>query len=286
MEKPFLKKANVLIAAIFSLSICVVGYYVSNQSQYKQRVAYASSAQAKEEAELNDLEKQINEFYTNDNKELLKEDSTLSEAAKLKSKVDNIKVSATDFQIKEESVPEEMKNIAKEKKVLANDLVNISDKLHIQDQVEQLFTKKLPNWQKFEDTVVIKDELKNEEINDINENLGFFSEDQWLELVKSYLTSASEQVQEINDIQQKLTKYQNEELSYEQYLTLAEQIEQVRNPKQQDEFKKAADELGERFGVSTDDIVAENAEGSTTADETTSSDEQGLPIEQEETAAY
>lgn len=286
MEKPFLKKANVLIAAIFSLSICVVGYYVSNQRQYKQRVAYASSAQAKEEAELNDLEKQINEFYTNDNKELLKEDSTLSEAAKLKTKVDNIKVSATDFQIKEESVPEEMKNIAKEKKVLANDLVNISDKLHIQDQVEQLFTKKLPNWQKFEDTVVIKDELKNEEINDINENLGFFSEDQWLELVKSYLTSASEQVQEINDIQQKLTKYQNEELSYEQYLTLAEQIEQVRNPKQQDEFKKAADELGERFGVSTDDIVAENAEGSTTADETTSSDEQGLPIEQEETAAY
>ncbi|MCF1585829.1 hypothetical protein LQF60_09625 [Tetragenococcus koreensis] len=286
MDKPFLKHASVLIAAVLALGICVGGYYVSNQKQYQQRVAYANAAQSNEKAELNDLEKQVNELYTDDEKELLKAETTLAEVDKLRTDLDRVKVTAEDFQIKEESLPADMQDLAKEKEVVADSLADVTDKLQVQNEVDSLFTEEVPSWQKFEDSAVVKDDLKNEEVSDITEELGFFAEDQWMDIVQSYLSSASDQVQAINEIQEKLATYKEEEFSYDQYATLSEQIEQVRNQKQHDKFEEAADELGERFGVSTEGAAAESAEANVNVEDETIYVEQGVPTEPEDTEAY
>ncbi len=67
-------------------------------------------------------------------------------------------------------------------------------------------------------------------------------------------------MQNIEEIQKKLNDAKEQEITYEQYANLAAQIEEVRNPEQQEEFEQAADELGQRFGVSTEAAAAESTE--------------------------
>jgi len=290
MEKPFLKRASVYVTGILALGICVAGYYVSNQKQYQQRVAYASAAQPKEKSQLNDLAQQVEELYLEDEQDLLNKETTISDVTTLKNEVNRIKVSAEDFQIEENELPQGIQELAQQKASVSDRLTDAEDKLHMQEQIDGLFTEKTPDWQEYKDDLIADEDLQEEDMDDVNDNLGFFEEDQWLELAQSYTKDASEQLQNMEDIHEKLTTYEDEELTYEQYASLAAQIEEVRNPKQQEEFEKAADDLGDRFGVSTQAAAEEAPTASAAVEEETIVDgqgeEQGAQVEQENTEAY
>lgn len=260
MEKPLFKHAGVYVTAILALGICVGGYYVTNQRQYQERVAYASEAGSQAKNEIQEFAQQTEELYQEDEPELLDEKASVSEVSSLQSEVNRIQVSAEDFQIEEDSMPEDLEEVATEKEDLSNRLTEANDKLHMQEQIDAFFDEKTPNWQELTEDVVIKEDLQQETIDEVSENFSFFSEDQWLELAKSYAQSANEQLQNIEEIQKKLNDAKEQEITYEQYANLAAQIEEVRNPEQQEEFEQAADELGQRFGVSTEAAAAESTE--------------------------
>lgn len=286
MEKPFLKRASVYVTGILALGICVAGYYVSNQKQYQQRVAYASAAQPKEKSELNDLAQQVEELYLEDQQDLLKEETTISDVTALKNEVNRIKVSAEDFQIEENELPQGIQKLAQQKESVSDRLTDAEDKLHMQEQIDGLFTEETPDWQEYKDDVIAAEDLQEEDMTDVNDNLGFFEDDQWLELARSYTQDASEQLQNMEAIKANLTKYEDKELTYEQYASLAAQIEEVRNPKQQEKFEKAADDLGDRFGVSIQAAAEEAPTASVTVEDETIVDGQGAQVEQENTEAY
>ncbi|AYW47391.1 hypothetical protein C7K38_02800 [Tetragenococcus osmophilus] len=290
MEKPFLKRASVYVTGILALGICVAGFYVSNQRQYQQRVAYANAAQPREENELNDLAQQVEELYLEDEQDLLKEETTLSDVTDLKNEVHRIDVSAEDFQIEENALPQGIQELAQQKESVSDRLTDAEDKLHMQDQIDGLFTEETPDWQEYKDDVITDEDLQEEDMADVNDNLGFFEDDQWLELAQSYTQEANEQFQSTEDIQEKLTQYEDEEITYEQYAALAAQIEEVRNPEQQERFEETAEELGDRFGVSTQAAAAEAPTTSAAVEDETIVDgqgeEQGAQVEQENTEAY
>lgn len=267
MEKPFFKRAGVCVTAILALGICVAGYYVSNQKQYQQRVAYASAAQPQAKNELNDLAQQVKELYLDDKQELLKDETTVADVSTLKNEVNRIQVTAADFQIEENSMPAEMQKLAQEKETVADSLTDVNDKLRMQKQIDGLFSQEKPNWQKPKDNVVIKEDLEKEEMDNVSENVSLFPEGDWVDLAKSYTTSASDQLQNMEDIQKKLSQYKDEEITYDQYAALAAQIEQIDNQDQQEKFEKAADDLGERFGVATEAAAAESPAETATVDE-------------------
>lgn len=290
MEKPLFKHAGVYVTAILALGICVGGYYVTNQRQYQERVAYASEAGSQAKNEIQEFAQQTEELYQEDEPELLDEKASVSEVSSLQSEVNRIQVSAEDFQIEEDSMPEDLEEVAAEKEDLSNRLTEANDKLHMQEQIDAFFDEKTPNWQELTEDVVIKEDLQQETIDEVSENFSFFSEDQWLELAKSYAQSANEQLQNIEEIQKKLNDAKEQEITYEQYANLAAQIEEVRNPEQQEEFEQAADELGQRFGVSTEAAAAESPTASVAVEDETIVDgqgeEQGAQVEQENTEAY
>ncbi|MDN6711474.1 MAG: hypothetical protein L0L46_08550 [Tetragenococcus halophilus] len=290
MEKPLFKHAGVYVTAILALGICVGGYYVTNQRQYQERVAYASEAGSQAKNEIQEFAQQTEELYQEDEPELLDEKASVSEVSSLQSEVNRIQVSAEDFQIEEDSMPEDLEEVAAEKKNLSHRLTEASDKLYMQEKIDGLYTEEVPDWQEYKEDVIADEDLQEEDIEEVNDNLGFFEDDQWLELAQSYTTEASEQLQNMADIQEKLTTYEEEEVSYEQYASLATQIEEVRNPEQQEKFEKAADDLGDRFGVSTEAAAAESPTASVAVEDETIVDgqgeEQGAQVEQENTEAY
>ncbi|QXN87159.1 hypothetical protein KV134_01335 [Tetragenococcus halophilus] len=286
MEKSFLKHASVYVTGIIALGICVAGYYTTNQRQHQQRVAYANAVQSREENELNDLQQQVEDLYLEEEQDLLKEETTMSDVTALKNEVNRIRVSAEDFQIEENEMPQGIQTLAQQKETVADRLIDAEDKLYMQEQIDEFFTEETPNWQKYKNDVIADEDLQEEDIDDVRDNLGFFADDPWLEFAQSYTEDANEQLQNTEDIQAQLTQYEDEEVTYEQYAALAAQIEEVRNSEQQEAFEEAADGLGDRFGVSTQGAAAEAPATSAAVEDETTVEGQGAQVEQENTEAY
>ncbi|NRR75767.1 hypothetical protein HRD57_10480 [Tetragenococcus halophilus] len=142
MEKPLFKHAGVYVTAILALGICVGGYYVTNQRQYQERVAYASEAGSQAKNEIQEFAQQTEELYQEDEPELLDEKASVSEVSSLQSEVNRIQVSAEDFQIEEDSMPEDLEEVATEKEDLSNRLTEANDKLHMQEQIDAFLMKR------------------------------------------------------------------------------------------------------------------------------------------------
>lgn len=252
-KKPNVKLAGVIITAIVAIGICVVGYQVANQRQYQQRVAYASSAASNEEESIQELKKKLAGLYADDKQELIKEDVSQEDVRQMSSEVNELNTTAEDFQIEEDAVPDQVQELDQEKQELSEELADISDKLQVQVQTDNLFTADVASWQSFEDGMIIKEKLKKEAVSDINETLSFFDEGTWVDLVKDYTASASDQLDERNEIQDQLNEYEEEpeSFTYENYLSVGEQISQVPS-------EDIRSSLEDRLGA-----IAEDAEIST-----------------------
>src|SRR5699024_4438878 len=178
-------------------------------------------------------------------------EATVSEVSKIKSDVEAIKASAVDFNIKDAALPKNAKDIATQKEALSKQLLDASDKLRIQADTDKLFNEKVPNWQKSNKDLQIKDDLKAEEVSEVKEKLVFFEESDWRKLADHYLTFAADQVKLISDIDKKIKELLKEEavVTYEDYMALLDQIKTVKNDKKKAEFEKSSDKIAERIGL-------------------------------------
>src|SRR5699024_10513243 len=200
---------------------------------------------------LDKLQEQVDDLYTNENKDYLKPEATVSEVSKIKSDVEAIKASAVDFNIKETALPKKAQDIATQKEALSKQLLDASDKLRIQADTDKLFNEKVPNWQKSSDDLQIKDDLKAEEVSEIKEKLVFFEESDWRKLADHYLAFAADQVELINEVDKKIKELLKEDavVTYEDYMALLDQIKTVKNDKKKAEFEKSSDKIAERIGL-------------------------------------
>lgn len=267
MGKSNLKKTGVLIAAVAALGICAVGYQLSSHKQYQQRVAYAKSSASQEKQKLTTLQKQIDAFYQDKKiKQFIKEDVKEADVTKTKAEVDSIKTTAEDFQIKEKSLPANVDSLTKQKKQLNDEILDVSDKLNLQDKTSGLFTKKIASWQKFDDSVVIKDRLTTNQVGDITDELGFFAKGDWKKMIQAYVSEAGDQLEQVEKVQKKIKKYQKNTITYEQYLTLADQIDQIKNKKIRESFDKDMDKFADRIGVGAEESEEADTETDTDTD--------------------
>ncbi|HLQ40422.1 MAG TPA: hypothetical protein VK118_05610 [Tetragenococcus sp.] len=263
MGKSNLKKTGVLIAAVAALGICAVGYQLSSHKQYQQRVAYAKSSASQEKQKLTTLQKQIDTFYQDKKaKQFIKEDVKAADVTKTKAEVDSIKTTAEDFQIKEKSLPANVDSLTTQKKQLNDEILDVLDKLNLQDKTSGLFTKEISSWQKFDDSVVIKDKLTANQVGDITDELGFFAKGDWKKMIQAYLSEAGDQLEQVEKVQKKIKKYQKNTITYEQYLTLSSQIDQIKNKKIRESFDKDMDKFSDRIGLGAE----EQEEADTAAD--------------------
>lgn len=244
MSKSFAKKLSIVVLAILAIGICLLGYQVTRSRQYQQQISYAKANLPKEEEKLDQLAKKVKSFYVNDKKQFVKSSVQTVDVKEVRFQVEATKVNAADFQVKPGSLPQSAADLSQQKEKILNDLVDISDKLKVQDQIDQLFTKSVSNWQETAADLSIQKDLKLAEIDSIRDNLVFFSAGSWKNSMEGFLDEATNQVKQQIKIRKKLQS----ELSYEDYLNLQEEINQVKNPDIKESLQETIDKQAQELG--------------------------------------
>ena len=247
-----------VLTMLISVGICFIGLQVNQRRQYNQRVTYAQTAIKTEKSELENIGNKVDDLYLTDQKDFLNSETTTNDVSNLKTNLESIKVTGTDFNIKDSSLPPQAKEMAKLKEVISKQLIDASDKLQLQEDTDKLFLDKLPNWQKSTDDLLIKDDLSLEEISKTKEKLTFFEDDKWKELADQYLSFAIEQVEKIQMINKKIDE--GAISTYDDYLTLLDDIDSVKNEKNKTEFEKIAEKIAEDLGITQDETSISSEE--------------------------
>lgn len=253
MGKPLLKTLTVLAVGIGAVAICLVGYRQNNQRQYQQRVEYAQTAIASEKDRINELSNEIAEFYSNEEQIFLRKDLKEEDVQKTVAKLSAVKVSADDYGIDDDALPSESVEFQEEKTALDDQLKEIEAKIKVQADTEALFTEGVSNWQSAENDVIIRADLKETDVGNVRENLSFFEDSKWKELVVSYLEYADTQLDRIAKLQETFDEMLKDdtvtsEVTLEKYLTAVDSISKVRNEELKEKFTELADKVATQMG--------------------------------------
>lgn len=253
MGKPLIKTLTVLAVGIGAVAICFIGYRQNNQRQYQQRVEYAQTAIASEKDRINELANEIAEFYSNEDQTFLRKDLKEEDVLKTVAKLSAVKVSADDYGIDDDALPSESVEIQQEKTALDDQLKDIEAKLKVQADTEALFTESVSNWQSAENDVIIRADLKETDVGNVRENLSFFEDSKWKELVVSYLEYVDTQLDRIAKLQETFDEMLDgdevtSEVTLEKYLSAVDSISKVRNEELKEKFTELADKVATQMG--------------------------------------
>ncbi len=253
MGKPLLKTLTVVAVGVGSVAICLVGYCQNNQRQYQQRVEYAQTAIASETDSIASLKKEVASLYLNEDRTFLKAGITADDISQLVGKLSMIKVSGEEYGIEENALPADAKEIQKQKQAIDDELKDIEAKQKIQEATDKLFTKGVSNWQKAENDVIIKKDLKETDVGSIRENLNFFEDDKWTALVKEYLGFADAQLDRVTKLQKEFDRMLKDDkvtdaVTYENYLSAVDSISKIRNKDLKEKYTKLAETVASQMG--------------------------------------
>ncbi|MBO6331588.1 hypothetical protein EY672_02130 [Enterococcus gallinarum] len=253
MGKPLLKTLTVVAVGVGSVAICLVGYRQNNQRQYQQRVEYAQTAIASETDSIASLKKEVASLYLNEDRTFLKAGITADDISQLVGKLSMIKVSGEEYGIEENALPADAKKIQKQKQAIDDELKDIEAKQKIQEATDKLFTKGVSNWQKAENDVIIKKDLKETDVGSIRENLNFFEDDKWTALVKEYLGFADAQLDRVTKLQKEFDRMLKDDkvtdaVTYENYLSAVDSISKIRNKDLKEKYTKLAETVASQMG--------------------------------------
>lgn len=253
MGKPLLKTLTVVAVGVGSVAICLVGYRQNNQRQYQQRVEYAQTAIASETDSIASLKKEVASLYLNEDRTFLKAGITADDISQLVGKLSMIKVSGEEYGIEENALPADAKKIQKQKQAIDDELKDIEAKQKIQEATDKLFTKGVSNWQKAENDVIIKKDLKETDVGSIRENLNFFEDHKWTALVKEYLGFADAQLDRVTKLQKEFDRMLKDDkvtdaVTYENYLSAVDSISKIRNKDLKEKYTKLAETVASQMG--------------------------------------
>ena len=152
-----------------------------------------------------------------------------------------------------ECLQEDEKEIQKQKQAIDDELKDIEAKQKIQEATDKLFTKGVSNWQKAENDVIIKKDLKETDVGSIRENLNFFEDDKWTALVKEYLGFADAQLDRVTKLQKEFDRMLKDDkvtdaVTYENYLSDVDSISKIRNKDLKEKYTKLAETVASQMG--------------------------------------
>ncbi|MGG5359059.1 MULTISPECIES: hypothetical protein [unclassified Enterococcus] len=256
MEKPLIKTFAVTAVGLGAAAICVFGYYINNQKQHEQRIAYAESAILDQKDTLASLSQEAGNLYSTKEKIFLKPKVTKDETTRLSSRLSSVKLSADDYGIDESELPKEAAAIQTTKETVTNQLKDAEAKLNVQESVNQLFTENVSNWQQAADDVIIRENITSKDVANIRENLNFFKDSAWKTSITQYLGFADAQIAQVDGLNQLFDTLLKDgqvtaSATYDQYLTALNQIEQVRNEKIKEKYTAMAETVAQQMGYGT-----------------------------------
>lgn len=187
------KVFGLLFIAAISLSIVVFGYKVYQHKNYEQRLANAQVMIKQQSSKLDELTKQVNQLFTNENDDLLNPETNTEQISNLKTEINGMRISTENYQLKKKDLPQEDANFVDKQAKLLRRVSQAYDKSNLQDQIAALFQADAVNWQTLNDQAVIKLDIKAETVNELLQKVSEMPEGNWKNLANGYLNLAQDE---------------------------------------------------------------------------------------------
>ena len=223
MKSPLLKGLLVVVAAVVSIGICIIGYQRTRQQidkpQESETKVSIPSPDSDTLADLDVYKQQLDELYIDDNEQFIAEGTSSEEVAQLTEELNDSAISPENTELSEERAQ------------LLTALEIVSAKISIQAATNQLFVVARSDWQDMEERQPIDRDVQEADITAIENQVANLPDGAWKESVLRFVGHGREQIQLIASLQETLEQYANgsPEVTYEQYLSAVNDIQFVRN---------------------------------------------------------
>lgn len=237
MKSPLLKGLLVVVAAVISIGICIIGYQRTRQQidkpqESETEVSIPSPDSSDTLADLDVFKQQLDELYIDDNEQFIAEGTSSEEVAQLTEELNNSAISPENAELSEERAQ------------LLTALEIISAKISIQEATNQLFVVARNDWQDMEERQPIDRDVQEADITAIENQVADLPDGAWKESVLGFVGHGREQIQLIESLRETLEQYANgsPEVTYEQYLSAVNDIQFVRNDDARAELNELANQ--------------------------------------------
>lgn len=236
MKKSKLTGTVILVfVAILALELCYVGYKHNKDREYQENVSFARASLTTQHADLTKIEAALTALYLDKTQELLKTSVTNNDLLTISDQLSSIKVTAKDYGIQQADFPKQGKKLAKEKTAIEKAYQVAQKKLKIQTSINALFGKNTqPDWTTQNGEVAVVDNLASEKLSDLKEDIYLLPKGVWQNLASFYLTTATDQVKVISEVQASLSAMlKNEKITdkatWDTFNVLQGQIATIKN---------------------------------------------------------
>ncbi len=236
MKSPLLKGLLVVVAAVVSIGICIIGYQRTRQQidkpQESETEVSIPSPDSDTLADLDVFKQQLDELYIDDDEQFIAEGTSSEEVAQLTEELNNSAISPENTELSEERAQ------------LLTALEIVSAKISIQEATNQLFVVARNDWQDMEERQPIDRDVQEADITAIENQVANLPDGAWKESVLGFVGHGREQIQLIESLRETLEQYVNgsPEVTYEQYLSAVNDIQFVRNDDARAELNELANQ--------------------------------------------
>lgn len=236
MKSPLLKGFLVVVVAVISIGICIIGYQRTRQQTEKPQESETEvsipSPDSDTLADLDVFKQQLDELYIDDDEQFIAEGTSSEEVAQLTEELNNSAISPENTELSEERAQ------------LLTALEIVSAKISIQEATNQLFVVARNDWQDMEERQPIDRDVQEADITAIENQVANLPDGAWKESVLGFVGHGREQIQLIASLRETLEQYANgsPEVTYEQYLSAVNDIQFVRNDDARAELNELANQ--------------------------------------------
>lgn len=202
-----LKKKTVIIATSAVLGASLIGgvSYKVVEANYQENLEEANIAIHTEQGILDDLAVQVGDFQTKEG--YLRKDLEQETVDNAKETLNKVEADASTYNVKESDIEDEITVIKTVKEDVASELKIVEEKLALQSDLNELFTKKAINGNEIKKHA-LKKEVTNEELDSLASSLEdseTFEDGAWVDSVNSLVEEGNTQLKHISNASNKVS---------------------------------------------------------------------------------
>lgn len=232
MKTPFLKGVGVIIIAVVSIGVCVVGFQRSRQSQQEQQTIMSTEEVSVQDMQprLEELKDVLEEFYIDGNEQFIVEGTTYEEVHQIATEIDEMNVGA---------------ELEEEQTTLSESFNNLAAKITIQEEANALYEQPKNDWQDVEERQPIRTGVEESDFTDIENRIENLPDGEWKDSVLEFVGHGREQILLIESLRETIEQYANgsSEVSYDNYQSAVNDISYVRNEEMRAELLELANQV-------------------------------------------
>lgn len=226
-------KGIYIIVILISISICLLGIRSNGKKEQQRKIEHIKSTLKDETVKINQLTKQISQFYQNDQEEFLADQIKEDELKDIQLNINTLKTEADDFGVEKKDFTADTSEVRQAKEELVAKIEDIKNKKNIQNQVTALLMQTPTNWAANNEEAIIKESTTAEKILKIRHSVSK-AETQWNQAIISLLDEMDAQVKQYKDIEQSIDMMEQDGVltsnaTIENVILIFNQLPQIKN---------------------------------------------------------